>query len=133
MKVIEGIRFAKRYAPVPLTEWQLDILEGIFANRFSIIILPSGYGKTLLAAINVSARLFCEHTRIRSFGVAGDQEQAGLLDQAIEGICDHPAGTLLSIERELTNDGITERIHVIANKGEESHARIWEIENNDTD
>ncbi len=90
MKVIDGIRFAKKYAPVPLMDWQVAILRGVLSNRFSIVILPSGFGKTLLAGLNVSARLFCEHTRIRSFGIAGDQEQASLLDQAIDDICEHP-------------------------------------------
>ncbi len=100
MKVIDGIRFAKKYAPVPLTEWQLDILHGIFANRFSMIVLPSGYGKTLMAALNVSARLFCEHKRIRSFGVSGDLEQAGLLSQTLDDICEHPDLRSLVIKKQ---------------------------------
>lgn len=90
MKASEGVRFVKRYAPVTLIKWQLEILEGLFANRFSIVILPSGYGKTLIAALHVAATLFGEHRRIRSYGIAGDLEQGGLLDQALSEICEHP-------------------------------------------
>lgn len=90
MKPTEGLRFAKRFSPVPLVDWQLDILKGIFENRFSIIILPSGYGKTLLASLHVAATLIGEPKRIRSFGIAGDQEQAGLLDQALDEVFEHP-------------------------------------------
>ncbi len=43
-------------------------------------------------------------------------------------LCDHPAGTLLAIERELTEDGIAERVRVIPAKGDGSHATIWSIE-----
>lgn len=44
------------------------------------------------------------------------------------GLCDHPPGTLLSIERELSEDGISERINVITEAEPESHARIWAID-----
>ncbi len=46
-------------------------------------------------------------------------------------ICDHPPGTLLSIERELTDDGIAERINVISQNNDDLHARIWAIEADD--
>ena len=85
-----GVQFAKRFAPVKLLEWQLAILHGMFAHRFSIIVIPSGYGKTLLAAIHVAATLIGEDRRIRSYGIAGDIEQAGLLDQALGEVFDHP-------------------------------------------
>jgi len=45
-----------------------------------------------------------------------------------QGLCDHPLGTLLSITRELTTEGITERIHVVAKTDDEQHARIWTVE-----
>ncbi len=86
----KGLQFAKRYSPVPLVQWQLDILWGIFENRFSMIVLPSGYGKTLIAAIHVGGTLFGEKKHIRSFGISGDKEQAGLLDQALAEVCEHP-------------------------------------------
>lgn len=41
-------------------------------------------------------------------------------------LCDHPAGTLLAIEREMTEDGITERVRIVPRSDEEGgHARIW--------
>ena len=43
-------------------------------------------------------------------------------------ICEHPLGTLLSIERSLTDDGIVERVHVIDSREDEMHARIWTVE-----
>jgi len=43
-------------------------------------------------------------------------------------LCDHPAGTLLSIERELTEEGVVERIHVIPHGNHDDHARMWSVE-----
>lgn len=43
-------------------------------------------------------------------------------------LCDHPAGTLLAIEREMSEDGISERIRVMPRDDEEGgHARIWSL------
>jgi hypothetical protein len=43
-------------------------------------------------------------------------------------LCDQPAGTLLAIEREMTEDGITEKIRVIPRPDEDGgHAQIWSI------
>lgn len=42
-------------------------------------------------------------------------------------LCDHPAGTLLAIEREFTDEGVTERIRVIPKQDEGAHARIWSV------
>lgn len=42
-------------------------------------------------------------------------------------LCDHPAGTLLAIEREFTDEGVVERIRVIAKKDEGAHAKIWSV------
>lgn len=42
-------------------------------------------------------------------------------------LCDHPAGTLLAIERDLTDEGIAERVRVIPAKGDGQHARIWGV------
>ncbi|MAF95878.1 MAG: hypothetical protein CMM60_09020 [Rhodospirillaceae bacterium] len=44
------------------------------------------------------------------------------------GLCDHPAGTLLAIEREFTEDGVAERIRVIPKTDAGTHARIWSVE-----
>ena len=46
-------------------------------------------------------------------------------------LCDHPAGTLLAIERDLTDEGIAERVRIIPAKGEGQHARIWGVAGDD--
>ena len=43
------------------------------------------------------------------------------------GLCEHPIGTMLSIEREFTDNGISERFQVIQNQGEGMHAKIWSL------
>ncbi len=44
-------------------------------------------------------------------------------------ICDHPAGTLLAIQREMTEDGIAERIRIVPRSDEDGgHARVWSLE-----
>jgi hypothetical protein len=40
-------------------------------------------------------------------------------------LCDHPAGTLLSIERAFSDDGISETVRVMPRAGDEGHAQIW--------
>lgn len=89
MKPSEGVKFCERYSPVELTPWQTEILRGIFQSRFSLIVLPSGYYKTGMAALAVGAHLICEKRKIRSFGLAGDLDQAGLLSEALEEIFQH--------------------------------------------
>jgi len=42
-------------------------------------------------------------------------------------LCDHPAGTLLAIERDFTEDGVAERVRVIPATGDGQHARIWGV------
>lgn len=43
-------------------------------------------------------------------------------------LCDQPAGTLLAIDREMTEDGITEKIRVMPRPDEDGgHAQIWTI------
>jgi len=43
-------------------------------------------------------------------------------------LCDQPAGTLLAIEREMTEDGITEKIRVMPRPDDEGgHAQIWTV------
>ena len=46
-------------------------------------------------------------------------------------LCDHPAGTLLAIEREFAELSITERTRVVEPKGDGMHARIWSLEEDD--
>lgn len=43
-------------------------------------------------------------------------------------LCDQPAGTLLAIERDMTEDGITEKIRVMPRSDEDGgHAQIWSL------
>jgi len=42
-------------------------------------------------------------------------------------LCDHPAGTLLAIEREISDEGVSERIKVIPKKEDGAHAKIWSV------
>ncbi len=43
------------------------------------------------------------------------------------GLCDHPPNTLLAIEREFTDDGISERVRAITPEPAGAHTRVWEI------
>ena len=46
-------------------------------------------------------------------------------------MCDHPRGTLLSIERSIAEQNITEKTSVLAPSGSSSHAKIWDIVEDD--
>ena len=47
-------------------------------------------------------------------------------------LCDQPAGTLLAIEREMTEDGINEKIRVVPRPDEDGgHAQIWTLTEED--
>ena len=46
-------------------------------------------------------------------------------------MCDHPSGTLLSIERSIADQDITEKTSVLAPTGSSSHAKIWDIVEDD--
>ena len=47
-------------------------------------------------------------------------------------LCNHPAGMLLAIERDMTDEGISERIRVIPRPNDEGgHAQIWSISEED--
>jgi hypothetical protein len=46
-------------------------------------------------------------------------------------MCDHPMGTLLSIERSIDEQGITEKTSVMAPSGSTSHTKIWAIVEDD--
>jgi len=47
-------------------------------------------------------------------------------DYAAE-LCDRPLGSLLSLERETTAEGMVERYRVVRHARAADHARIWEI------
>ena len=48
------------------------------------------------------------------------------LDDA-SSLCDHKLGTLLAIEREMTAEGLRERVRVITPERAQDHARIWSL------
>ena len=48
-------------------------------------------------------------------------------------ICEHRVGTLLAIQRMADDQSITERTRVITPPGEEFHARLWAIDDDDND
>lgn len=43
------------------------------------------------------------------------------------GLCDHPVNTLLSVERDLSDDGIVERFRTVRPPADARHAPIWRI------
>jgi hypothetical protein len=43
------------------------------------------------------------------------------------GLCEHPVGSLIAIEREATADGVVERYRIVRPARTTDHARIWEI------
>lgn len=60
--------------------------------------------------------------------MAAEAARAECADMA--SLCDHPAGTILAIERDLDQggEGIGERVRVIPAEGDGHHARIWAVE-----
>lgn len=46
-------------------------------------------------------------------------------------MCDHPPGTLLSIERSIAEQNIAEKTSVLAPSGASAHAKIWDIVEDD--
>ena len=80
--------------------------------------------------VNATARGLAAHL----FEVYGAPDMLTALEAAkgeiayASSLCDHPAGTLLAIEREMSEEGISERIRVVPRDDEEGgHARIWSL------
>ncbi len=44
---------------------------------------------------------------------------------------DHSAGTMLAIERDFTDEGVSEKIRVVPAQGEGAHAKIWSVVEDD--
>lgn len=65
--------------------------------------------------------------------VYGAPDRAAALPQAqIEAdfardLCDHPEGTLLTVSREIGDDGIVEQYRTVTPSSPDLHTRIWEI------
>ena len=49
------------------------------------------------------------------------------------GLCGHKVHTLLALERDLTEQGVVERVRVIAPERAQDHARIWDVVPDDSD
>ncbi len=97
-KAPDLLALIQKYAPVAPIDWQIADIRGILAHRFSYVVWPSGYGKTMVAALIIAARLILSKTRLRSFGGAGDEDQALLLHEALQGIFQHPELAPLMVE-----------------------------------
>jgi len=47
-------------------------------------------------------------------------------------LCDHKTNTLLTLEREITAEGLVERVRVVQQDRATEHAKIWELSEEDT-
>ncbi|MCH7693074.1 MAG: hypothetical protein IID50_06485 [Proteobacteria bacterium] len=91
---------------------------------------------TMVQVVNITAeqydevvRLIADHL-VSAYGAPDrDAALAAAGDEAADaaGLCDHPVNTLLAIEREFTDDGISERVRVITPAPAGAHTRVWEI------
>ncbi len=114
-----------------------DALSGKVAQAFRNGFLGlDSFGRSTLAVVGeidqpaydgVVARL-AEHF-VAEYG-APDLAAARLAaeDEAAfaAGLCEHPVGTLIAVERSFGPDGIVERFRAI-DRGHGDHAKIWEI------
>ncbi|MEQ8804197.1 MAG: DUF6505 family protein [Rhodospirillales bacterium] len=91
-----------------------------------VAVLPDGQVEDAVRAL--AGHLF-EHYGAPDMMAALDAARGECRDMA--DLCDHPAGTLLAIERDLTDEGIAERVRIIPAKGEGQHARIWGVAEDD--
>lgn len=91
---------------------------------------------TMVQVVDITAEQYDEVVRmiadhlVSEYG-APDAEAAlaAARDEAAyaAGLCDHPVNTLLAIERELTDEGISERVRAITPEPAGAHTRVWEI------
>ncbi len=74
-------------------------------------------------------RMIADHL-VSEYGAPDtDRALAAARDEAADaaGLCDHPVNTLLAIEREFTDEGISERVRAITPEPAGAHTRVWEI------
>ncbi len=91
---------------------------------------------TMVQVVDITAeqydevvRLIADHL-VSAYGAPDtDAALAAARDEAADaaGLCDHPPNTLLAIEREFTDDGISERVRAITPEPAGAHTRVWEI------
>ncbi|WP_246116913.1 DUF6505 family protein [Denitrobaculum tricleocarpae] len=81
--------------------------------------------------IDLLARHFVEHYGAPDMAAArpAAEEEAAFAAS----LCDHPINTLLAVSRELEDRGIVESFRVITPEGPKSHAKIWEIVEQESD
>lgn len=91
-----------------------------------VAVMPQTQAEDL--ARRLAGHLF-EHYSAPDMLAASDAARQEIADMA--DLCNHPAGTLLGIEREITDAGIAERIRVVPSPDEPEHARIWTLEPED--
>ena len=91
---------------------------------------------TMVQVVDITAeqyddvvRLIADHL-LSAYGAPDrDAAMTAARDEAAyaAGLCDHPVNTLLAIEREFTDDGISERVRAITAEPAGAHTRVWEI------
>ena len=91
---------------------------------------------TMVQVVDITAEQYDEVVRLIADHLAGeygapdsDAAMTAARDEAADaaGLCDHPVNTLLAIEREFTDDGISERVRAITPEPAGAHTRVWEI------
>ncbi len=91
---------------------------------------------TMGQVVDITAEQYDEVVRVIAGHLVGeygapdtDRALAAARDEAADaaGLCDHPVNTLLAIEREFTDDGISERVRAITPEPAGAHTRVWEI------
>ncbi len=91
---------------------------------------------TMVQVVDITAeqyddvvRMIADHL-VSEYGAPDrDAAMTAARDEAADaaGLCDHPVNTLLAIEREFTDDGISERVRVIIPAPAGAHTRVLEI------
>ena len=91
---------------------------------------------TMVQVVDITAeqydevvRLIADHL-VSQYGAPDrDAAMTAARDEAADaaGLCDHPVNTLLAIEREFADDGISERVRAITPEPAGAHTRVWEI------
>ncbi len=91
---------------------------------------------TMVQVVDITAEQYDEVVRmiadhlVSDYGAPdSDAALAAARGEAADaaGLCDHPPNTLLAIEREFTDDGISERVRAITPEPAGAHTRVWEI------
>ncbi len=91
---------------------------------------------TMVQVVDITAEQYDQVVRViadhlvSEYGAPdSDRALAAARDEAADaaGLCDHTVNTLLAIEREFTDEGISERVRAITPEPAGAHTRVWEI------